>query len=65
MFIDSEQKLLSKNVEVIREEGTYFLISEGINEQDKVVMTLPEYPQNGMGVKLLSDDGDKVAASDK
>jgi RND family efflux transporter MFP subunit len=64
-IIDSEQKLLSKDVEVAREEGTYFLISEGINEQDQVVMTLPEYPQNGMGVKLLSDDGDKVAASDK
>ena len=64
-IIDSEQKLLSKDVEVVREEGTYFLISKGISEQDRVVMTLPEYPQNGMGVKLLSDDGDKVAASDK
>ncbi|MDT0581071.1 efflux RND transporter periplasmic adaptor subunit [Brumicola blandensis] len=63
--IDADQKLLSKNVEVVREEGTYFLISSGINEQDQVVMTLPEYPQNGMGVKLLGEDGDKVAANDQ
>ncbi|MDT0629502.1 efflux RND transporter periplasmic adaptor subunit [Alteromonas sp. W364] len=63
--IDADQKLLSKNVEVVREEGTYFLISSGVNEQDQVVMTLPEYPQNGMGVKLLGEDGDKVAANDQ
>jgi hypothetical protein len=41
-----------QRVEILREEGAYFLISEGLQNQDKLVTTLPEYPQKGMKVKI-------------
>jgi multidrug efflux system membrane fusion protein len=53
MLVDNEDKLESHNVEVIREEGTYFYISSGVSERDRLVKNLPEYPQNGMDVKVL------------
>lgn len=52
-LVDSEDKLESHDVEVIREEGTYFYISSGVSERDRLVKNLPEYPQNGMDVKVL------------
>lgn len=52
-LVDDEDKLESHDVEVIREEGTYFYISSGVSERDRLVKNLPEYPQNGMDVKVL------------
>lgn len=54
--VDSEQKLQPKNVEVLREEGAFFLINSGLQNDDKLVMTLPEYPQKGMEVRLTKKD---------
>jgi hypothetical protein len=59
--VDDEQQLQPQRVEVLREEGKYFLISEGVQDQDKLVMTLPEYPQKGMKVKIAEPDEDFVA----
>ncbi|MFT4994252.1 MAG: multidrug efflux system membrane fusion protein, partial [Paraglaciecola sp.] len=50
--VDDEQQLQPQQVNIVREEGEYFLISKGVQEQDKVVTTLPEYPQKGMKVKI-------------
>lgn len=52
-LVDNEDKLESHDVEVIREEGTYFYISSGLSESDRLVKNLPEYPQNGMSVRVL------------
>ena len=52
-LLDENEQLQSHAVEVIREEGSYFYVSSGVNENDKLVMTLPEYPQNGMAAKVL------------
>ncbi|GAB55747.1 hypothetical protein GPUN_1630 [Glaciecola punicea ACAM 611] len=52
-LVDSNNKLESHSVEVIREEGTFFFISSGVNERDRLVKNLPEYPQNGMEVKII------------
>ena len=51
-IVDDENKLDKKQVEVIREEGEYFLLGNGLTPQDKVVLTMPEYPQVGMEVKI-------------
>jgi membrane fusion protein, multidrug efflux system len=50
--VNDEQKLESHKVEVLREDGAYFLVSSGLADEDKLVTTLPEYPQNGMLVKI-------------
>ncbi|MCF2949092.1 efflux RND transporter periplasmic adaptor subunit [Paraglaciecola aquimarina] len=58
--LDEEQQMQPKRVEILREEGAYFLISEGLQNQDKLIMTLPEYPQKGMKVKIAEPDQDLV-----
>lgn len=47
-----EDKLEPRRVKVVREEGEYFLISDGLSDQDKLITTLPEFPQRGMAVKV-------------
>lgn len=59
--LDDENKMRSKSVSVIREEGKFFLVNEGILPTDRIVTSLPEYPQNGMEVKLIKDDIDVIA----
>lgn len=55
-LLDERDQLQSHDVEVIREEGSYFYISSGINADDRLVRELPEYPQNGMQVKITSPE---------
>lgn len=59
--VDNENKLRIKNVTVLREEGKYFYIDSGLEPNDKVVMTLPEYPLDGMEVKITYDKNQVVA----
>lgn len=51
-IVDEDNKLEPRKVDIIREEGAYFLIGDGLNNNDKIVITLPEYPQKGMEVKM-------------
>ena len=50
--VGENQTLEPRKVTVIREEGEYFYISSGLKADDKLVVTLPEYPQKGMEVKI-------------
>lgn len=59
-LLDEEQQMQPQRVEILREEGAYFLISEGLQNQDKLVTTLPEYPQKGMKVKIAEPKEDLV-----
>lgn len=51
-LVNEEQQLEPRKVKVIREEGEYFYISDGLEADDQLVITLPEYPQKGMAVKI-------------
>lgn len=65
-LLDEENKLQVQDVDVIREEGELFLISGGLNENDQLVTTVPEYPQIGMEVRLAgSEVKDKDTAADE
>jgi RND family efflux transporter MFP subunit len=55
-IVDAEQTMQPKQVEVIREEGEYFIISSGLQSQDQLITTLPEYPQPGLKVKIENND---------
>jgi multidrug efflux system membrane fusion protein len=59
-LLDEEQQMQPQRVEILREEGAYFLISEGLQNQDTLVTTLPEYPQKGMKVKIAKPKKDLV-----
>ena len=64
-IVNDEQQLEPRKVKVIREEGEYFYISDGLEANDQLVLTLPEYPQKGMAVKIAGvQDVKKVDALD-
>jgi len=58
-IVNEEQQLEPRKVTVIREEGEYFYISDGLQADDKLVITLPEYPQKGMAVKIAGLQNNK------
>ena len=59
-LLDENQEMQPQRVEILREEGAYFFISEGLNNQDTLILTLPEYPQKGMKVKIAEPAEDLV-----
>lgn len=58
-LVDDEDKLVSRAVNVVREEGSWFYISSGVDELDRMVKNLPEYPQEGMEVNIVDKDDNK------
>lgn len=54
--IDENKQLRQKQVNVVREQGEYFLIDSGLQSGDQMVLTLPEYPQNGMEVIVIDEN---------
>jgi len=58
--VGDEDKLEAKQVQVIREEGEFFLVNQGLNNQDKLVVTLPEYPQKGMQVHIANSEASVI-----
>ncbi|WP_340678944.1 efflux RND transporter periplasmic adaptor subunit [Paraglaciecola sp.] len=61
-IVDKDNKLEPRKVNIIREEGEYFLIGEGLADDEKIVVTLPEYPQKGMEVKTVQSTSSDVTA---
>lgn len=55
-LLDENEQLQSHPVEVLREEGSYFYISSDVDADAKLVKELPEYPQNGMQVKVKTPE---------
>lgn len=53
--VNPENELEARTVDIVREEPGFYYIRTGLNEGDRLVMTLPEYPQNGMPVKVEGD----------
>jgi RND family efflux transporter MFP subunit len=64
-LLNDEGKLEARKVQVIREEGEFFYVSTGLNENEQLVTTLPEYPQSGMSVKVAGADSSSVETTDK
>lgn len=66
--ITDEHKLDLKRLEIIREEADYFVVGSGLENGNKVVLTLPEYPQKGLDVLVAGekdikpkDDSDEIS----
>ncbi|MBU2977437.1 efflux RND transporter periplasmic adaptor subunit [Alteromonas sp. C1M14] len=61
-LLDEEGDLVTSEIQVIREEGTYMFIRGDINGR-KIVMTPPDYPLDGMKVKVIAGDSKLVATT--
>lgn len=55
-LVNKHNQLESRKVDVLREEGEYFLIHQGLQANDRLVITPPEYPQNGMEVLVATPE---------
>ena len=54
--VNEESQLEPRVVDIVREEPGFYYIGEGLQEGDRLVMTLPEYPQEGMPVKIEGEE---------
>jgi RND family efflux transporter MFP subunit len=59
--MNQDGALEPRKVRVVREEGGYFLVGDGLTNTDKVVMTLPEYPTKGLAVRVAGADNSETA----
>ncbi|HBN6200650.1 efflux RND transporter periplasmic adaptor subunit [Vibrio parahaemolyticus] len=60
--VNDENQLQPRIVTVLRAEGEFMLVGEGLEQSDQLVLTLPEYPQKGMAVQIAkkNDDSETV-----
>ena len=63
-ILNEDDQLEPRKVNVLREEGAFFYIGAGLNENERIVTTLPEYPQKGMAVKVAGSNSSKTISAD-
>ena len=65
LFVDSENRLRIRSVEIVRADAEYAYISDGAEAGERVILTALESPINGMPVRTAADtsesEGDKLA----
>ena len=61
VWVIEEGKMQPKTVNILREEGEFFLIDDGLTADEQMVTTLPEYPQKGQEVKIAEQADELVA----
>lgn len=49
-------RLIPRKVEIARQEDTHFLVQKGLADGERLVTTLPEYPQADMVVKTADTE---------
>ncbi|GEM75166.1 efflux RND transporter periplasmic adaptor subunit [Vibrio sagamiensis] len=59
--VNENNQLEERVVNVLREEGEFLVIGKGLNDSDKVVLTIPEYPRQGMTVKVVQSNDDSTS----
>jgi membrane fusion protein, multidrug efflux system len=55
-LVDQEGTLQSTAVNVVRKEGEFYYIKDGLDDGDRLVMSLPEYPVDGLAVQVVSEN---------
>lgn len=61
--LDNDGKLVSRTVNVVREQGDFFLIDSGLENGEQIVLTPPEYPQTGMDVIVIDENSNAIAGA--
>ncbi|WP_114786063.1 efflux RND transporter periplasmic adaptor subunit [Vibrio tetraodonis] len=51
-IVNEDDELEPRTVNVLRAEQEFMLINEGLKDNDRLVLTVPEYPQKGTQVQL-------------
>lgn len=65
MFVDEDDRLRIRAVDVLRMEGGYAYIAEGVTVGDRISLTAIESPVNGMRVRVEeNNDEQRIVAED-
>ncbi len=65
MFVDADERLRIRAVDVLRMEGGYAYIAEGVEVGDRISLTAIESPINGMRVRVEeTSDEQRIVADD-
>ncbi|MEF1289723.1 efflux RND transporter periplasmic adaptor subunit [Vibrio sp. M260118] len=54
--VNDDDQLEPRLVNVLRAEKEFMLINQGLKEDDRIVLTVPEYPQKGLRVEVKIDE---------
>jgi RND family efflux transporter MFP subunit len=65
MFIDDENRLRIRQVEVLRADAEYAYLSGGAEAGERIILTTIESPVNGMRLRTSDDPVETPAADDK
>ncbi|WP_333002261.1 efflux RND transporter periplasmic adaptor subunit [Vibrio coralliilyticus] len=57
--VNEDNELEPRIVNVLRAEQEFMLISEGLSDEDQIVLTVPEYPQKGMRVEVAVTESEQ------
>lgn len=57
--VNEDNELEPRIVNVLRAEQEFMLISEGLSDDDQIVLTVPEYPQKGMRVEVAVTESEQ------
>jgi RND family efflux transporter MFP subunit len=63
-LVDDESKLRPRQVDVVREESGFVIIGAGIADKDRVVTSPPEYPRDGMTVRVKAPSNEQTAGQE-
>ncbi len=54
VWVVENDKLYSKEVSVLRQEGEFYIVSAELVDGTQIAMSVPDYPQEGMSVQVIS-----------
>lgn len=52
--VNDNNELMPRTIRVVRTEGEFMFADQGLEPNDRLVVTLPEFPEKGMTVRLAS-----------
>lgn len=61
IFVDADDKLRIRTVNIIRSDGNYVYINGGADPGERIVSTALHTPMNGMAVRIAGELGDPAA----
>ncbi|PCH93885.1 MAG: efflux transporter periplasmic adaptor subunit [Gammaproteobacteria bacterium] len=64
-ILDNESKLHYADIEIVRQQGGDVIVSNGLLDGDKLIVSALDYPVDGMKLALASDEIKKQDAKDK
>ncbi|UPQ89715.1 efflux RND transporter periplasmic adaptor subunit [Vibrio sinaloensis] len=59
--VNQDNQLEPRTVNVLRAEKEFMLINQGLQDDDQIVLTVPEYPQQGLEVTINHTDSEQHA----